>query len=93
MRTLSGFSTWIMAFTLTAGLLAPLNGRADLLFAGDDWGNNLYEFDTRAGESSMVVFCDQLHGVNGLTSDGKGNLFVSDYGSKSIIKFTPEHLC
>jgi len=79
-----------MAFALTAGLLVPLNVRADLLFAGDDWGNKLYEFDTRAGESSMVVFCDQLHGVNGLTSDGKGNLFVSDYGSKSIIKFTPD---
>ena len=90
MPNLTKLSVLTAIFTVTAVMLGLSSARADLLFAGDDWGTNLYEFDTRAGESSMVVFCDQLHGVNGLTSDGKGNLFVSDYGSKSIIKFTPD---
>lgn len=77
-------------FAEAAVLLLPSGARADLLFAGDDWGTSLYEFDTTAGESSMVVFCDELHGVNGLTWDSKSNLFVSDYGSRSIIRFTPD---
>jgi len=76
--------------TVAAMLLGLPNARADLLFAGDDWGTSLYEFDTDADESSMVVYCDELHGVNGLTWDSKSNLFVSDFGSRSIIRFTPD---
>jgi sugar lactone lactonase YvrE len=80
----------LTTFTLAAGLWQPVIARADLLFAGDDWGNNLYEFDTQVGQSSMVVYSDDLKGVNGLTTDGKGNLFVSDFGSRQILKFTPD---
>jgi sugar lactone lactonase YvrE len=55
------------------------SARADKLFVGDDWGNNLYEFDTEQGEASKVVFCDHIKGVNGLAFDTKTNLYVSDY--------------
>ena len=90
MSTPFRLAIWLTTFTLAAGLWQQVPARADLLFAGDDWGNNLYEFDTRAGQSSKVVYSDQLHGVNGLTSDGNGNLFVSDFGSRQILKFTPD---
>ena len=84
---------WVSFFGLiafiTAGLwLATPTAQADLLFTGDDGGNNLYEMDTRAGELSKVVFCSQTHGVNGLGTDGKGKLFVSDFGTRTIRKFT-----
>ena len=78
----------LTAIFAVAVVLLPSGARADLLFTGDDWGTSLYEFDTTVGESSMVVFCDELHSVNGLTSDGKGNLFVSDCGSSSVTRFT-----
>ncbi len=78
----------LLGFALAALLLEPGLARADRLFTGDDWGTNLYEFDTVAGESSKVVFCNQVQGVNGLGRDGKGNLFVSDFGARSILKFT-----
>jgi len=90
MSTPHRLAIWLNTFTLAAGLWQPGIARADLLFAGDDWGNNLYEFDTQAGQSSMVVYSDDLKGVNGLTTDGKGNLFVSDFGSRQILKFTPD---
>jgi outer membrane protein assembly factor BamB len=81
---------WLMISTTAAMMFVPSNTRADLLFVGDDGSSSLYEFDTEVGESSMVIYSDELHKVNGLTSDGKGNLFVSDYGTRSIIKFTPD---
>ena len=59
-------------------LILPAKARADLLFVGDDWGTNLYEFDTGAGEFSKTVFCNHIHGVNGLTTDGRGNLYETD---------------
>jgi len=90
MARLTKFSALAAIFAVAAILLFPSGARADLLFTGDDWGTSLYEFDTSVGKSSMVVYSDELHGVNGLTWDSKSNLFVSDYGSHSIIKFTPD---
>ena len=63
--------------------------RADRLFAGDDWGTNLYEFDTTVGESSKIVFCSTLRSINGLNTDSQGNLYESD-GSRKIYKFTSD---
>jgi sugar lactone lactonase YvrE len=80
----------LTAIFAVAVVLLPSGARADLLFTGDDWGTSLYEFDTTVGESSLVVYSDELHGVNGLTWDSKSNLFVSDFGSRSIIRFTPD---
>jgi sugar lactone lactonase YvrE len=77
-----------MIFTMGAVWFAPSAARADLVFTGDDWGTNLYEIDTRAGGWSKVVFSGENHGVNGLGTDGRGNLFVSDFGTRTIRKFT-----
>lgn len=80
---------WLTIFTLAAAMFLPPNARADRLFAGDDWGTNLYEFDTRAGSWSKIVFCGKTHSVNGMHTDGKGSLYAADCGSQSIVKFTP----
>jgi len=79
----------VIALTVAVLLLPPAPARADLLFVGDDWGTNLYEFDT-VGGWSKAVFCGEIHGVNGLTTDGKGNIYESDFGSRTIQKFTPD---
>jgi WD40 repeat protein len=76
-------------FIMAAMMLSPLVARADRLFSGDDWGTNLYEFDTAAGAWSEIVFCDSLRSINGLNTDGKGNLYESD-GTRKIYKFTPD---
>jgi len=70
--------------------LGPTAAQADRLFTGDDWGNNLYEIDATVGEPSKVVFCGQTHGVNGLGADGRGNLLESDFGTRTIWKFTAD---
>jgi len=81
--------SWLAIFTLATVMFAPTNARADRLFAGDDWGTNLYEFDTAAGAWSKIIFCDSLHSINGLNTDGHGNLYASD-GSCKIYKFAPD---
>jgi sugar lactone lactonase YvrE len=75
---------------MVAMMLAPVPARADRLFAGDDWGTDLYEFDTTAGAWSQIVFCDSLRSINGMNVDAKGNLYVSNIGSREVLQFTPD---
>jgi sugar lactone lactonase YvrE len=79
----------LIIFIAAAIVFMPSHARADRLFAGDDWGTNLYEFDTTAGAWSKIVFCDSLRSINGLNTDSKGNLYESD-GTRKIYKFTPD---
>jgi sugar lactone lactonase YvrE len=88
MFSLAKIPLLITAFVLAAILVT--SARADRLFTGDDWGKNLYELDTNFGGWSKTVFSDQTMGVNGLGTDGKGNLYEADFGSRAIRKFTPD---
>jgi len=81
-------SGWIMIFALVALGVGPATARADRLFTGDGRGNNLYEIDTSAGGWSKIVICDQVNCVNGLSADAHGNLYESDFNTRSIRKFT-----
>jgi thiol-disulfide isomerase/thioredoxin/protocatechuate 3,4-dioxygenase beta subunit len=65
-------------------------GQGDLLFVGNDWGSEIWIFDTESGAASKALFCVDTEGVNGLNFDDQGNLFESDFGTHSIVKFTPE---
>jgi sugar lactone lactonase YvrE len=88
MFTLAKTPLLILGVGLAAILVTP--ARADRLFTGDDWGKNLYELDTSYGGWTKTVFSDQINCVNGLGTDGKGNLYESDFGSRTIRKFTPD---
>jgi sugar lactone lactonase YvrE len=88
MFTLPKTPLLILGAVLAAILATP--ARADRLFTGDDWGKNLYELDTTFGGWTKTVFSDQTMGVNGLGTDGMGNLYESDFGSRAIRKFTPD---
>jgi sugar lactone lactonase YvrE len=79
---------WLTTFIMAATMLSPSPARADRLFSGDDWGTDLYEFDTTAGAWSKVLFCDSLRSINGMNTDAKGNLYVSNIGSHKLLKFT-----
>ena len=79
---------WIVIFAVISLGLGPAAARADRLFTGDDRGNNLYEIDTSAGGWSKIVFSDQVNCVNGLGADAHGNLYESDFNTRSIRKFT-----
>jgi sugar lactone lactonase YvrE len=81
---------WLILMIIAAMLIVPSNARADRLFTGDDWGTQIYEIDTTYGAWSKTVFCNNIDCVNGLATDGKGNLFESDFGSHSIYKITPD---
>jgi sugar lactone lactonase YvrE len=81
---------WLTIFTMAAMILAPSPARADRLFSGDDWGTDLYEFDTTAGAWSKILFCDSLRSINGMNTDAKGNLYVSNLGSGEVLLFTPD---
>lgn len=63
---------------------------ADKIFVGNDWGREIWMFDTETGADSRALFCNDTEGVNGLTFDRDGNLFESDFSSRSIVKFTPD---
>ena len=65
-------------------------GQGDSLFVGNDWGSEIWIFDTESGVASKALFCVDTEGVNGLNFDDLGNLFESDFGTHSIIKFTPD---
>jgi sugar lactone lactonase YvrE len=81
---------WLTIFIMAATMLSLSPARADLLFSGDDWGTDLYEFDTTAGAWSKVLFCDSLRSINGMNTDAQGNLYVSNIGSQQVLKFTPD---
>ena len=67
-----------------------LPSQGDLMFVGNDWGSEIWVFDTESGAASKALFCIDTEGVNGLNFDDQGNLFESDFGTHSIVKFTPD---
>jgi hypothetical protein len=81
---------FLFAIFPLALIFAPVHALADRLFAGDDWGNNLYEFDTSHGEWSKIIFCDEIRSVNGMNIDNKGNLYASGYSDRAILKFAAD---
>ena len=47
-------------------------GQGGSLFVGNDWGSEIWIFDTESGAASKALFCVDTKGVNGLNFDNQG---------------------
>jgi DNA-binding beta-propeller fold protein YncE len=78
----------------TLGLAVALLGaspaiRADTIYVSNYGGNTIEKFNSVTGADLGTFARTGLNGPEGLAFDSAGNLFVSNDGNNSIMKFTP----
>jgi DNA-binding beta-propeller fold protein YncE len=70
-------------------LLAATDSYADVIYVVNNGNNTIEKFDSVTGADLGLFASTGLHEPTSLAFDKAGNLFVSNYGDGSIVKFTP----